>query len=115
MSNRSKDRTRTGAGLSDAARPDERMGDDLEKLDETANASGASEDEDEPLLAEGETVGPWSEEDEEPNAFDAAAEEETELDEESSGDEPGGYQASSTEPPEPSRPPPPPPKRRRSH
>jgi hypothetical protein len=123
MPSRSKGRSRTGAGSSDAARPDERMGDDLEALDDSKSAAG-SEDEDEasPLLAEGEPVGPWSEEDEEPNAFDAASEDEDDLEEvdvedvEEVIEEEVGYQASEpapeSEPPPPERPGP---KRRRSH
>jgi len=61
MANRSKG-TRTGSELSDAARPDDRVGDEL---DETS-------DDPDRLLAEGEPVGPWSDDEEEDNAFDAA-------------------------------------------
>ena len=89
MTNRSKDRTLPGAG---------------------------SEDGEEPLLAEGEPVGEWSEEDEEPNAFDAAGEAADEKDEDDGEDAPVGYQASGAPADRGSSPPPPPtPKRRRSH
>jgi hypothetical protein len=80
MEKGSKGRTRTQAGLSDAARPDERMGDDLDDLDDldvddgALRASSSGDDDQAPLLAEGEPVGPWSnDEDEDENAFDAAA------------------------------------------
>jgi hypothetical protein len=114
MSNRSKHRTRSE--MSDAARPDERMGQDLgDDLDvqeeggsgtDALSASG-SDDENSPLLAEGEPVGPWSEEDEEENAVDASSDESEEVLDENA---PSGYQASpDAEPPELGR------KRRRGH
>jgi hypothetical protein len=123
MPSRSKGRSRTGAGSSDSARPDERMGDDLEELEDSKSAAGSDDAEGaNPLLAEGEPVGPWSEEDEEPNAFDAASEDEDDLElgaedvQEVSEEEAFGYQAAS-EPAPQSEPPPqrPGPKRRRSH
>ena len=75
----------------DAARPGERYDEALDEMDEAYDeqhehrrASG----EEGGLLGEGELVGPWSDEDEEPNTFDAAsepdeeqAEEEEDLDE----------------------------------
>jgi hypothetical protein len=81
MENRSKGRTRTQAGLSDAARPDERLGDDREPLaeldveddDEPRRAAPSGDDAQAPLLAEGEPVGPWSDEEDEETAFDAAS------------------------------------------
>jgi hypothetical protein len=79
MENRSKGRTRTQTGLSDAARPDETAGDYLEPreeldIDEDVRRTSSSASDHEPLLAEGEPVGAWSDdEDEEDNAFDAAS------------------------------------------
>jgi hypothetical protein len=75
-----------------------------------------SQDDEAPLLAEGEPVGQWSEEDEEPNAFDAAGEEAADPETDEDEDAPVGYQASSAPADRGSSPPPPPtPKRRRSH
>jgi hypothetical protein len=69
MANRGKNRPIDDADLLDAARPGERFDDEMDdKYDEQGErreASGA--------LAEGEAVGPWTDQDEEPNAFDAAS------------------------------------------
>jgi hypothetical protein len=125
MASRSKGKTRTGSGLSDAARPDDRVGDDLDELEEVdepddevnpdERRATPSSDSPDQLLAEGEPVGTWSEDEQEDNTFDAA-DRSADADEDDS-EAPAGYQAAGTEgdDPRPGRPGPRTPPRRRSH
>ncbi len=83
MANRGKNRAVDDADLLDAARPGERFDDELDDMDETYDEQGERREASSGALAEGEPVGPWTEEEEEPNAFDAASasESESELEE----------------------------------
>jgi hypothetical protein len=91
MANRGKHFAKSDDDLFDAARPGERFDDELDEMDELyeereerRRAAG----EEGGVLGEGELVGPWSEEeDEEPNAFDAASELDEEQEEEEDLDE----------------------------
>ena len=82
MANRGKHVAKDDAELFDAARPGERFDDELDEdqlYDEQGERREAAGEGG--LLGEGEPVGPWSDEDEEPNAFDAASDQDEEEEE----------------------------------
>jgi hypothetical protein len=95
MANRRKHVAKDDAELFDAARPGERFDDELDEMEElydepddrrAAAVEGG-------LLGEGEPVGPWSDEDEEPNAFDAASDLDEEEEEEEEEIEDSDFEA----------------------
>jgi hypothetical protein len=83
MANRGKHSAKTDADLFDAARPGERFDNEMDEMDRLYDEQGERREAtgQEGLLGEGEPVGPWSDEDEEPNAFDAASDLDEEEDE----------------------------------